>query len=201
MLRLGPQLLCTLAEKALAEIIAMDPAALTKLHRLAGRQLAFQLTEFDWRLVLTATRQTILLNLHAEPVDCSIQADLVSLQQLRDPNQLTHLIKQEAVQIEGDIQVAQQFSSFFQQLQPDWEAKAASYLGDGLTHKLQRLLQQLIALIGAKSRELQQMSRELVQDELQLTPSNYELEQFSAEVSQLHARLEQLQYQLKQWQE
>lgn len=201
MLQLAPQLLCGLAEKALAEVIAMDPSANIRLQRLAGRQLAFQLTEFQWRLVLTATTDSLLLNLHQEAVDCAIRADLTSLKQLRDPNQLTHLIKSDAVQIDGDIQVAQQFSSFFQQLQPDWQAKAALYLGDGLTHKLNRVLQQLSTLISAKQQALQQMSLELAQDELQLTPHRLEIEQFSAEVSQLHARLERLQHQLKPWQE
>ncbi|SEA85810.1 ubiquinone biosynthesis accessory factor UbiJ [Alkalimonas amylolytica] len=201
MLQLAPQLLCGLAEKALAEIIAMDPAAAARLQRLAGRQLAFQLSEFDWRLVLTATPNSLLLNLHDEAVDCAIRADLTSLKQLRDPNQLTHLLKKDAVQIDGDIQVAQQFSSFFQQLQPDWQVRTAQYLGDGLTHKLNRLLQQLTTFIQQKQQALQQMSLELAQDELQLTPNRLEVEQFSAEVSQLHARLERLQHQLKPWQE
>ncbi|MDP4530309.1 SCP2 sterol-binding domain-containing protein [Alkalimonas delamerensis] len=201
MLQLAPHWLTGLAETALTEIIALDPAAQSRLQRLNGRQLAFQLTEFDWRLVLTATKDSIALNLHQEAVDCAIRASLSSLRQLRDPNQLTHLIKTDAVQIDGDIQIAQQFSNFFQQLNPDWQSHVARYLGDGLTHKLSLLLSQLSMLIQHKQQSLQQLTTELLQDELQLSPTSLEVVQFCTEVSQLHARLERLQQQLRLRQE
>ena len=201
MLQLWPQLLLSLAEKALTDIIAMDAEAKPRLKRLAGKQFAFQLQELKIRVVLTATDSTILLNQHQEPVDCAIRTDLASLKRLRDPNQLTQLIKQDAVQIEGDLQVAQQFSGFFQQLHPDWSAKLASYLGDGMAHKVEVSVRQLSRLIASKARQLDQLTTELLQDELQLTPHPLEIEQFCADVSRLQARLDRLQQQLTSLQE
>lgn len=201
MMQLWPQLLLSLAEKALADIIAMDQEAKPRLKRLAGKQFAFQLQELKLRVVLTATDSTILLNQHQEPVDCAIQTDLVSLKRLRDPNQLTQLIKQDAVQIEGDLQVAQQFSGFFQQLQPDWSGKLASYVGDGMAHKVEVSLKQMTRVIASKAQQLDQLSTELLQDELQLTPHPLEVEQFSVDVSRLQAKVDRLQQQLTALQE
>lgn len=201
MLQLWPQLVLSLAEKALADIITLDTEAKPRLKRIAGKQFAFQLQEFQLRVVFTATNTTILLNQHQEPVDCSIQTDLASLKRLRDPNQLTQLIKQDAVHIEGDLQVAQQFSRFFQQLQPDWSGKLASFVGDGMAHKIELSIRQLSHLITHKAQQLDQLSTELLQDELELTPHPLAVEQFNVEVSRLQARVDQLQQQLTLLQE
>lgn len=191
-----PQLLCALAEKLLARLISMDPAARTYLAKLQGKQLAFTLQELPVTLVLTATADTILLNQHHETTDCAITTDLASLRQLSDPSQLTRLIRADVLQIDGDIQVAQQFSHFLQQLHPDWEQALSRYTGDALAHKIARILQQLHQSLQLKSAELQQLTTELVQDELQLSPTPPEVQVFSEQVSQLHSRVELLCQQL-----
>ncbi len=201
MLTLLPQFVCALAEKITARLIAMDPAAPGYLSRLAGRQLAFKLKEWPATLVLTATADTILFNQHEDSADCRIQTDLASLRLLRDPSQLTRLIKADALQIDGDIQLAQQYSYFFQQLDPDWQQSLSGYVGDALAHKIAISLTQLQHYVSARVSTLQQAGTELVQDELQLTPCAIELAQFSDAVSQLAARAEQLQQQFDTIQE
>lgn len=195
-----PQLLCTLAEKLLARLISMDPAARQNLARLQGKQLAFTLKELPVTLVLTATAETILLNQHNETTDCAITTDLASLRQLSDPSQLTRLIRADVLQIDGDIQVAQQFSHFIQQLHPDWEQALSRYTGDALAHKISGVMQQLHQSLQQKSGELQQLTTELVQDELQLSPTPPEVQMFSEQVSQLHSRVELLSQQLNRMQ-
>jgi ubiquinone biosynthesis accessory factor UbiJ len=201
MLPLLPQLICAVAEKALARLIAMDPDAPFRLTRLSGKQLSFRLKEWPMTLVISASQQGMLFNQHDDAVDCAIQTDLASLRLLRDPSQLTRLIKADALQIDGDIQVAQQFSSFFQQLNPDWQQSLSSYVGDAAAHKIARSLIQAQQYISIKSSAIEQMAVELAQDELQLSPCQAELEQFSAMVSQLAARVDMLQQQLQAVQE
>uniref|UniRef100_A0A486XT27 Ubiquinone biosynthesis accessory factor UbiJ n=1 Tax=Rheinheimera sp. BAL341 TaxID=1708203 RepID=A0A486XT27_9GAMM len=198
MLPLLPQLLCSVAETAISRLIAMDANAKPRLTRLAGKQLSFRLTELPTTWVLLATENGILLNQHDEAVDCAITTDLASLRLLRDPSQLTRLIKADALQIDGDIQVAQSYSNFFQQLEPDWQQTLSRYLGDVLAHKVTKSLQQLQQYLAEKSLQLQRMSSELAQDELQLSPTNAEMAQFSTAVSLLAARVDKLQQQLAQ---
>jgi ubiquinone biosynthesis accessory factor UbiJ len=197
MLPLLPQLFCAVAEKAMIKVIGMDPEAKPRLARLAGKQLSFRLKEWPITLVLSATAQSILFNQHEEAVDCAIQTDLASLRLLRDPSQLTRLIKADALQIDGDIQVAQNYSSFFQQLQPDWQQTLSTYVGDAAAHKIARSLLQAQQYLSAKAAELQQHSVELAQDELRLAPCQAEMTEFSHAVSQLAARVDLLQQQLQ----
>ena len=197
MLPLLPQLLCAAGEKAVAQLIAMDPKAQGRLSRLTGKQLSFRLKEWPMTVVLSTTAQGMLFNQHDEAVDCAIQTDIASLRLLRDPSQLTRLIKADALQIDGDIQVAQQYSAFFQQLDPDWQQTLSRYVGDALAHKIARSTQQLHQYLSSKASAVQQLSTELLQDELQLSPGAAELAQFSAAVSLLAAKADILQQQLQ----
>ena len=201
MLPLLPQLVCALAEKVCTRLIAMDPAAGGYLSRLQGRQLAFKLKEWPATLVITASGNSLLFNQHEEAVDCRIATDLASLRLLRDPSQLTRLIKADALQIDGDIQLAQQYSYFFQQLSPDWQQHLSGYVGDAAAHKIGLSLTQLQSYISARISALQHATTELAQDELHLSPSQIEMAQFSQAVSQLAARVELLQHHLTSAQE
>lgn len=201
MLPLLPQLFCAIAEKALARLIAMDPQAKARLARLHGKQLSFRLREWPTTLVMTAGNDTILFNQHDNPVDCAIQTDMASLRLLRDPSQLTRLIKADALQIDGDIQVAQQYSHFFQQLSPDWQQTLSGYVGDAPAHKIAVSLQQAQAYLSNKLASVNKMGTELAQDELKITPARAELAQFSDAVSQLSARVDKLYQQVSALQE
>ncbi|MDX3772676.1 SCP2 sterol-binding domain-containing protein [Chromatiaceae bacterium AAb-1] len=198
MLPLLPQIMCSAAETLLTRLIAMDPEARNRLARLQGKQLSFTLREMPLTIVLTATAETILFNQHNEPVDCAISTDLASLRLLRDPSQLTRLIKADVLQIEGDIQVAQQFSYFIQQLDPDWQQALSRYTGDALAHKISYLLHSLHSYLLLKQQQLEQLTTELVQDELQLSPTPTELQLFSEQVSQLHSSVELISQKIKQ---
>lgn len=201
MFKLLPQLMCAVAEKAVAQLIAMDVNAPARLSKLLGKQLSFSLAEWPTTIVLTATAQGILFNQHQEPVDCAIRTNLSSLRQLRDPSQLTRLIKADALHIEGDLQVAQQFSGFFQQLAPDWQEALSGYIGDAAAHKVALSLQQIQQYLNKKLAAMQHMGTELAQDELLLTPTALEMTQFSNEVSQLAARVDILQQKLRSFED
>ena len=192
MLSLVPQLICATLEKVLHKVVAMDPASPALLQKVQGKQLALQLQELPWRFVLSATADSLLLNQHNEKVDCVIVTDLTTLQKLNDPSQLTRLIKQDKLQIEGDLQVAQQFSSLLQHLNPDWEQQLSQWLGDALAHKVAIAIKQLQLYIQTQLQQLEQAAVELAQDELALSPTQAEMNQFSRDVSQLQARLDVL---------
>lgn len=191
-----PGLLCTVAEKVLNPVIGMDPDAQARLNRLQGKQFAVRLRGISLRLVFTAQQNGIWLNSHDEPVDCSMSADLSALQQLTDPSQLTRLIREDKLQIDGDLQTLQQFSQFFQQLNPDWQELLSVYLGDAVAYKVAGGIHLLQHSIRQYLQQTEQSCRELAQDELRLTPVAAEVQQFSKDVSAVAARTELLQRQL-----
>jgi len=201
MLPLLPQLVCAVAEKVSSHLLAMDPAAKPRLGKLCGKQLSFKLKEWPLTIVLSASQDALLFNQHDNAVDCAISTDLASLRLLRDPSQLTRLIKADALQIDGDIQVAQQYSSFFAKLSPDWQQSLSGYIGDAAAHKVSHSLQALQQYLQQKIALLQQQAVELAQDELMLSPTSIEMAAFSADVSALSARIDVVQQQLQKLRE
>lgn len=193
-----PSFAVALAEKLLNPLLRLDPAAQPALQRLQGKQLAFALRGLPLRLVITAQTDGLWLNQHQEPVDCSIDVSWDALQQVQDPSQLTRLIREGKLNIDGDIATLQKFSHFFQQLDPDWQELLASWLGDALAHKVGLFIRAALQAVKAHLQQSEQSLQELLQDELRLSPVAAELDKFSAEVSELAARTEQLAYQLRQ---
>lgn len=191
-----PQLLLSIAEPVLNKIVSLDPDAAERLQQLQGRQLAVELTDLQLRLVLTVQPNGIWLNQHREKVDCALITNLQSLRQLTDPSQLTRLIRENALDIEGDLQLLQQFNQFFARLNPAWAEHLSGYIGDAAAHKVSLLLQQAQLLLRTKLAEADLVVTELAQDELQLSPHPSELQHFSQQVHQLAARTEQLARQL-----
>ncbi|WP_333607010.1 ubiquinone biosynthesis accessory factor UbiJ [Arsukibacterium sp.] len=201
MFALLPQLLCAAAEKLVNQLIRLDPAAQQRLSRLQGKQLAFSLRELKLRLVISADASGLLFNQHDEAVDCAISTDLASLKLLADASQLTRLIKADALQIDGDIQVAQQYSAFFQALDPDWQQALSAYVGDALAHKMALIIQHLQHYLQLKTADLARLTTALGQEELRLSPSRLELQHFSEQVQQLAGKVAQLQRQFDAGQE
>lgn len=191
-----PGLLCTVGEKVLNPLIRMDPDAQARLNRLQGKQFAVRIRGIPLRLVFTAQQNGVWLNSHEEPVDCTISAEISALRQLSDPSQLTRLIRDDKLQIDGDLQTLQQFSQFFQQLNPDWQEHLSVYLGDAGAHKAAVGIQLLQQRVQQYLQHTDHNLRELVQDELRLTPVAAEVQQFSRDVSAMAARTDLLQRQL-----
>lgn len=190
--QLLPALVCAVGEPLLNKIIQMDSQVHKRLQPLQGKQLAFELAELNWRLVLTAQLNGIWLNQHQEPVDCAVRTNIGSLKQLTDPAQLTRLIRADQLQIDGDLATLQKFSQFFSALEPDWQEHLSHYVGDAPTHHIARLLQHLSQQLRQKLQDHSENFTELCQDELALTPAPAAVAQFSQQVSALAGRTELL---------
>lgn len=190
--QLLPALICAVGEPLLNKVIQLDAQVQQRLQPLVGKQLAFELAELNWRLVLTAQPNGIWLNQHQEPVDCSVRTQLASLQQLTDPAQLTRLIRADELQIDGDLATLQKFSQFFSALEPDWQEYLSGYLGDAPTHQISRVLQHFSSQLRQKLQSHADTLTELCQDELELTPAPAAVTQFSQQVSALAGRTDLL---------
>lgn len=194
--QLLPALICAVGEPLLNKIIRLDAQLQQRLQPLVGKQLAFEIAELNWRLVLTAQPNGIWLNQHQETVDCAVRTNIGSLSQLTDPAQLTRLIRADELQIDGDLATLQRFSHFFSALEPDWQEYLSGYLGDAPTHQITRMLQHLTRQLRQKLANYDATFTELSQDELQLTPAPTAVAEFSQQVSALSGRTEVLAQQI-----
>ncbi len=115
-------------ETALNRILYRDRGLKSARQRLAGKVLMLRLSELSWPLVLVFSEQQLdVLSDWQDSSDCTVITQLKSLPKLRDRQQLTTLIRSGELQVEGDLQVVQQFSALMDLAELD----PAEYLAPG----------------------------------------------------------------------
>lgn len=193
---LFPSLALSVIEPLLNRVIRLDPNGLTQLQKIAGKQLAVEVLDSPIQLVITAQADGLWLNQHQDAVDCRVKVRWQALKQLSDPSQITRLIRQEQLDIEGDLHALQKFSQFFSQLNPDWQEALARVIGDGNSYRVSQLLFQLQQTLQARLADDTATVSALLHDELALSAPAAALQQFADEVRQLEARTIRLSQQL-----
>ena len=117
------QLFCEVLEQGLNKLLALDPDSQTALQKLKGKRLIIALQELPFEILVVGSQQIDVLCLTSEEeqtdekivegADCYLKTSLWCLPELKDTSQLTQLIKQDKLVLDGDIQVAQAFSQLF----------------------------------------------------------------------------------------
>lgn len=188
-----PQLITATLEVAVNKIASLDPSFSERSQALLGRRLMVEVEELKVPLTFVVTEQRInVLSARGETNHCSIKTSLSALKELKDPNQITKLIKEERLELNGDLQLAQQVSELVKQTEIDWEEHLSEYLGDGLAHKVTSRFKHFGQLLAEKNQDFADVFTEFAQDEAKLTPHPAEVKQFSDKVSQTRAKVDKL---------
>lgn len=137
------QLVTAAIESAINTLLSLDESSNKALKPLIGKQLKVTIEEAPWPLLFHfSDRIDVLIPEPDQIVDCSIEMSFITLQNLQDSSQITRLIQQQKLRLEGDIHVAQHFSQLMTQLDIDWEQQLANYTGDVFAHNVFRALKQ-----------------------------------------------------------
>lgn len=174
--------------------------------KLIGKIVVIELTDLSLVLTMQINEQG-LLNVYSPlegSADCAIKTTLKGLQKLQQPAQITALIKAGEVDIEGDVQLAQQFSDWLKASLIYWQDILASFTGDIGAHQLTDIAQQAQSLAMQKAGDAKRIFSHLVWDEKKLAPHPIELTDFSDQVltlrqqtDRLAARVQQLTQQIE----
>ena len=99
-------------ENVLNTFLYRSPALKTARQRLNGKVLRVVVKEFSTPLVLVfSERQLDVLGEWEGEADCSVITHMSTLPKLRDRQQLTALIRSGELEVQGDLQVVQNFVS------------------------------------------------------------------------------------------
>lgn len=183
-------------EQALQQLLALDEQSAGRLQQLAGKRLRVTLQELGRPLTVTVTAEGLLLSLQHEAddqVDCHIITRLAVLPELRDSANITRLIKADALDIEGDPILAQQLSKLLTDLDIDWEARLAEWLGDVPAYWLLQAWQRSQRWWQAQREAQQTWLAEVLIEEKQLLLGRTEYQHFKDQVQALRARLDKLE--------
>lgn len=190
-------------ETSLNTLLKQDAESQRRLARLKGKVLRVRLTDINKQLVFVFSQQIDVLADFEGEADCDLALAISVAPQLKDKANLTQLIKQDKLHLEGDIDVAQQFSSLLNGLNPDIAEWLSHYTGDVVAHTLVRGAQQGLAFLKQMTERNQRYVGELVVEEWRLAPGALEVAYFADQVddvqsqaSRLSARLDALEKKL-----
>jgi ubiquinone biosynthesis protein UbiJ len=188
-----PQLITATLEAAINKLSQLDPTFTDRCKPLVGKRLTAEIAELKVPLTFVVNEHRIsVLSTKNEACDCAIKTSLSALKELKDPNQITRLIKNGELELTGDIQVAQSVSQLLKETDIDWEEHLSEYLGDGLAHKVASRFKNFGQLLNEKGQDFDRIIAEFAQDEGKVAPHPAQMRDFGDKVNQTRAKVDRL---------
>lgn len=201
------QALCAALEIIINQALAFNIHGTKALVPLEQKTLTLELNELGFPLSFTVNASKILVttleDTDEEDASCIIKTSIATLRELRREQQLTELIKQDKLDISGNIKIAQQFAAIAETLEIDWQSEIEKHIGDVATYKLGRLSNAVKEKLAFAARQIQADASEwlvhekrLVVTESQINDFNQQVDQVSKQTDAMAKRIERLSQKL-----
>ncbi|MDX6020804.1 SCP2 domain-containing protein [Scandinavium sp. V105_16] len=176
---------------------ALKPAR----QRLLGKVLRVELKEFTAPLVLVFSEQQIdVLSAWEGEADCTVSTRIGVLPQLRNRQQLTSLIRSGDLEVQGCLQVVQNFVALADLAEFDPAELLAPYTGDIVAEGVSKVLRGGANFLQRGVQRQQRYVAEVITEEWRMAPGSLEVAWFAEEsaavvraVEALTKRLEKLE--------
>jgi len=185
-------------ETSLNTLLKDDAESQRRLGRLRGKVISVTINEFGKTLIFIFSQQIDVLAAYEGEVDCELALNLTVLPELRQQANLTQLIKADKLALEGDIQLAQQFSALLSGLKPDMEEKLSQYTGDIAAHTLVSGVKTGARMIRQGVERRQRDLAEVITEEWKLAPQALEIAHFADQVDDLKSDVARFESRLNQ---
>jgi ubiquinone biosynthesis protein UbiJ len=162
------------------------------LNKLEQKTLTVILSELSFPISLSVDNNKVIVSGLTERADCTINTSIKTLQELKAEQQLTELIKQDKLDLTGDIKVAQQFANLAENLNIDWQSELATHIGDVPTHKLAQLGKQISDKLKFAANQIKADASEYVVHEKRLVITQSQIIHFNQQVSQLNNQVDDI---------
>ncbi len=184
------QLLCAAFEKVIAKALSLNLSDTSQLTLLEGKALAVTLTELGFPLLFTVNNKQILVTTsvdHEQELisDCTVNTSIKTLIELKKSQQLTELIKQDKLDIIGDIKVAQQFAQLAETLNIDWQSELAKHIGDVATYKLGLFGKLILGTVKTSAKQIEADATEWLVHEKRLIVTQHQVDDFNQQVNEV----------------
>lgn len=186
------------AEAFANHLLSLDAQSPERLRKLTDKRVRVTLHELGKPFTVTALADGVVLSwVDTDTVDCHIMTRLAVLPELRDTANITRLIKADALDIEGDPMLAQQFSKLFVELDIDWQEQLAQRLGDVPAHFISQAFLRGKQWLQQALADQQAWVRDVLNEEKRVLVSTSEFEEFKLHLQQLRAKLDRIERDVK----
>lgn len=191
--------LVAVVERILNTALVLDSTLIAKLKPVTQQRLLIDIRDWQQQFVVVFTGQNLhLYNTKETLYDCMISANIDTLMALQNPAMLTQLIRQDKLDLQGDLNIAQGYSNAFAAMDIDWPEHLSRYIGDAPAQQVWQLITQLKSQGDKTQLKLNNTITHLCQDELAVTIHPIELEQFKQHTRQLKGQVAQLEMRINQ---
>jgi len=190
-------LLTASLETALNQILYRDRSLKAARQRLSGKSLAIELAELKQPVTfIFSDLQVDVVGNWADKPDCTVKTRVATLPKLRDRQQLTTLIRSGELEVEGDLQLVQQFSALMDMAELDPAEYLAPWIGDVPAQGISQLARRGFNAARRDVRRTQSYLAQTLTEEWRIAPGGLELAWFAEEVDALSASLDALESRL-----
>lgn len=177
-------------ETAINALLWREKALKPARQRLIGKVLRIELKEFSSPLVLVfSERQVDVLGAWEGEADCTVITRFSVLPQLRNRQQLTALIRNNDLEVQGDLQVVQNLVSLADLAEFDPAELLAPYTGDIAAEGVSKLLRGGAKCLQHGLARQQRYVAETLTEEWRLAPGALEVAWFAEETAAVEREL------------
>ena len=201
-------LVAATAESIINKLLSLDETSQKRLKSLNGARLSAFISPLPYGITFSErvdvlTEQGSFDDAVAAlgPKDCCIKTSLQTLPELKETSQLTRLIQQKALFLEGELNVAQQVSALFQQLDIDVEELLAQKTNDVVAHQTVKTAKAVHEKALSALSSVASVLGNAVVEEKQLAAHKLAVMHFSDEVNALRDRTESADARLRRLEE
>lgn len=202
------QVVTAALEFAIEKVLSFDEDSEQLLSPLVGKQCEIILHELPFPLVFNFHASGVEVSSVVEQSEdlskstaaqqksqnqCSITLSLFIINELKDTSNITQLIRDNKLDFDGNLQIAQHMSALFNGLDIDIEEVLSSHIGDIAAHNTMQGVASFSKFIKRNHKLAMQALKDAMLDEKPIAVSAIIVENFIQEVSEVRdaqARLE-----------
>ncbi|MDF5512574.1 SCP2 domain-containing protein, partial [Vibrio parahaemolyticus] len=154
------------------------------------------LKEINKTLTFVFSQQIDVLGHYEGQPNCYLSLNLSVLPELRDQANITRLIKQDKLELEGDIQLAQKFSQLMMDCKPDVEEWLSRVTGDVAAHTFVQGSKNIGNFLASQAEKHQRHLAQVVTEEWKLAPAPLEVAYFCDQVDEVRSQASRIEARL-----
>ncbi|MGR5120153.1 ubiquinone biosynthesis accessory factor UbiJ [Vibrio astriarenae] len=183
-------------ETALNLCIKESDEAQQRLTRLKGKVIRVHLKELNHALTFVFSQQIDVLAAYEGEPDCDLSLSLAVLPELKDQSNITRLIKQDKLELEGDIQLAQSLAKLLDEAKPNLEEWLSKATGDAFAHTAVYSAKQVGQFVQQRAQRHQQHIAEVLTEEWRIAPPPLEVAHFCDQVDDVKSQAARIEARL-----
>ena len=190
-------------ETAFNAWLKLDGETLPRFAELGGKIIRFHITGLDLNLYfLPATSGIQVLGSYPNEeqggiVDATIHGSPIALIRLSTSDNAGEAMLKSDVEIEGDMQVAEKFSTILRDVNIDWEELLSKLVGDIVAHQAGQATRNVTGWLKDTSEAMQQNTAEYLSEESGLAPAEAEINEFVEQVDDIRMDVDRLEARIK----